>query len=98
MSLGKSEIKLIETKILEKMTAKSFRFDSVEITENAGRLSFKFTNVTHSVFKNVEILSHDSWYKDTVVFTKIEVRLRFLYNNRKSPIIGHNLCAFKLSL
>ena len=96
--LSKSEHKLIENKLNEKLTKVGFKYETVEITVSNKKLIFRFVNITHSYFKNVIILSHDSWFVENTLITKVEVRLRFLYNNRKNPVIGFNLCSFKLSI
>lgn len=98
MALGKSELKAIQDKILENLSKASFKYTSLEIIELNGKLYFKFTNITHPYFKNIVIISHDCTVQDTSLFTKVFINLRFLYNNRKSPIIGHNLTTIKLTL
>lgn len=98
MALGKSELKAIQDKVFENLSKASFKYSSIDIIELNGRLYFNFKDITHPYFKNIIIISHDCTVQDTSLFTKVIINLRFLYNNRKSPIIGHNLTTIKLTL
>lgn len=98
MQLNKREIELIKSKIQEKLTPKFFTFKDLEIKQNGVRLHFEFSEIKHTVFKNIVILSGTSHVHDTILNTYAEIDLRFLYNGRNSPAIGHNLVKFKVLL
>ena len=99
MPINKYEKAKIISAIRVKLEERRFTFDTLEIYEKAdSRLIFEFAGVKNPAYKTVRLLSHDSWVKETTLFTSVIVRLRFLQNNRKSPFIGHNLVTFKMNI
>jgi len=95
--INKYEKAKIAKEIKEKLI--KFAYTGLEIHEKAnGKLVFEFSGLKHELYKEIRILSHNSFVKETPLFTDIHVELRFLYDNRMSPVIGHNLLTFKMRI
>lgn len=92
------EIEKIKTVLTSKLETRHFTFQDVTLSLSGNKLSMQFTNITHPVFKNVKILSYNSYVKESVLYTYVYIILRFKYNNRTSPSIGHNLTKFRIAL
>jgi hypothetical protein len=99
MALNKYEFEKIEKAIKQKLLEKNFTFEKLEISEKAGNiLKMKFLNCDHNKYKNVRLMSHASYYEDSVLYTRAFLKIRFLYGGYQSPKIGFNLVSFKINL
>jgi len=98
MALNRIEIQKVKTAVENKLQMRSFRYGALEIVQNENKLKFVFENIVHPLFKNVEILSHGSFVKDTSLYTHVFVKLRLKYDGCGSPKIGYTLTYFKIIL
>lgn len=99
MAINKYEKKRLEDAIRAKLIPFGFTFGEVEISEGRTKnLLFRFSDVSHKVYKNVRLMSHDSTVEETSLYTRAKVSLRFLHGKMESPSIGMKILTFKITL
>lgn len=98
MVLIDSEKEKIKVALRTRLLERFFRFRDVEILQKDDQLRLVFQEPSHTYFKDVIITSNESYIKDTTMFTYVYIVLRFKYNGRTSPVIGHNLMRFRIVL
>lgn len=99
MAINKYEKKKLVDAIRIKLEQSKFTFGELEITEGkTGNLYFKFEGVSHPIYKNIRLLSHDSNVEETSLYTRARVSLRFLHGKLESPVIGMKIVTFKTTL
>lgn len=99
MAINKYEKKKLEDSIRAKLLQFGFTFGEVEIVEGRTKnLIFKFSDVSHKIYKNVRLLSHDSSVEETSLYTRARVSLRFLHGKLESPVIGMKIVTYKTTL
>lgn len=99
MAINKYEKKKIEDALRNAILKFGFTFGEVEIYEgNTKKLYFKFTDVAHTKYKNVRLMSHDSYIEETSLYTRARVSIRFLHGELVSPKIGMKIVSFKITV
>lgn len=98
MEFSSQEIEKIETAIRVKMSQRMFTYKKVNISCDGKKLILQFTDVRHQYFRNVRMITYQSYIQDTTMFVYVFVRLRFLHGNAKSPVIGIRLSNFRIIL
>jgi hypothetical protein len=99
MALNKYERQKLVASVTEHLLDYKFSFCELEISESkTGILTFKFEDASHPIYKNVRILSHDSHVKETMLYTRARVSLRFLHGKHESPIIGLKIVSYNITL
>jgi hypothetical protein len=99
MAINKYEKEKLRVAIEAKLLEHKFSFSELTIGEGkTGFLLFKFDGVIHPIFKNIRMMSHDSWVQETTLYTRAKVSLRFLHGDMKSPVIGYKIVTFKITL
>lgn len=99
MAINKYEKAKIEKAVRDKLMEKDFTFGEVEILEDQNhKLHFKFDQAAHTKYKNVRLMSHDSWVEETSIYTRARISLRFLFGQHQSPKIGLKIVSFKITI
>ena len=100
MIFNDRELKVITDAIRAKLLEHNFTFGAMQVKyqREGTELKFMFTEVKHSYFKNVRLITIDSYIRDTSLFTYVYVQVRFLHGELKSPIIGFSLINTKIVL
>lgn len=98
IEFSEKEISKMKSVIKSKFEDKHFTFNDVTIELRDKQVIVKFSNIKHKEFSSIVIFSHNSYIQDTPFYTRVHFFFRFLYNNRKSPVIGHNLVSFRIVL
>lgn len=100
MIFNEREVNKITDAIRAKLLEHKFTFGAMQVKYEKGGvgLMFVFTDVKHVYFKNVRLITINSYVHDTTLFTYVYVQVRFLHGELKSPIIGFSLINFKIVL
>lgn len=98
MALNEYEKVKIEKACKENLEKFNFAFDALEVLEKASIIKLVFTGCRHTSYKSVRLMSYESHYEETPLYTRVYINLRFLYGKRESPVVGHKITSFKLIL
>jgi hypothetical protein len=99
MALNKHEKSKIESQVRLKLLNYKFEFDGLEVLEKSqDSIVLKFTGPSHPSYKNVRLMSYESYVKETPLYTYIYINLRFLHGKLQSPIVGYKITSFKLTI
>lgn len=99
MAINKYEKKKIADALQVKLQQYGFSFGEVEITETKlKKLALKFSDCSHTRYKNVRLMSHDSSVEETSIYTRAILSIRFLHGELMSPVIGMKIVTFKITV
>lgn len=99
MAINKYEKKKLVDAIRLKLQPFGFTFGELEIYESKTKeLKFKFEDVSHTRYKNVRLMSHNSTVNETSLYTRASISIRFLHGQLTSPVIGMKIITFNITL